>query len=164
LVVGFVPEGSVEEEGLVGLYQAQYARLVALAWLLVGSTPAAEDVVQESFIGIGSAWSRVDDPVAYLRTTVINGCRKAQRRAGRERIGLPFHHGSWTVDDDRDELLEVLDRLTAAQRAAVVMRYYLDLPTGEIAEVLGCREGTVRSHLRRGLAKLKDVLDDTESD
>jgi hypothetical protein len=102
-VVGFVGRGSVEDQGLAGLYQAQYARMVPLAWLLVGSTQAAEDIVQESFLAMRTA-------------------------------------------------------------SALVMRYYLDLPTVEIATILACREGTVRSHLRPGLAKLKDVLSDIESD
>ncbi len=56
------------------------------------------------------------------------------------------------------ELIDVLKRLSTRQRTAVVLRYYLDLPEDEIAAILECRPGTVRSIVQRALAKLKKEL------
>lgn len=55
----------------------------------------------------------------------------------------------------RDELQSALARLTPVQRAVLVLRYHQDLPDAEIARLLDCREGTVRSHARRAMAILR---------
>jgi len=59
---------------------------------------------------------------------------------------------------DRDALLRALVRLPARQRSALVLRYFDDLDDTEIAAALGCSPGTVRSHLSRGLARMRQVL------
>ena len=57
-----------------------------------------------------------------------------------------------------NELLDVLATLPERQRAALVLRYYADLPGSEIATMLGCREGTVKSLIHRGLEKLREKV------
>ena len=148
------------DDDLAALFRLHYGRMVTLAWLLVRSTPLAEDIVQDSFLKLREAWDRVDNPVAYLRTIVVNGCRKARRRAGTERLHQHASAGEkGAVSTDHvDETLELLARLPTAQRTVLVLRYYVDLPTDEIAAILGCRPATVRSHAHRGLAALKGVL------
>ncbi len=146
-----------QEDDLARVFRAQYAQMVTLAWFMVRSTPLAEDIVQEAVVKLREAWPRVENPSAYLRTSVVNGCRKAQRRAGRERLeAAPDDRVS---QDQIDETLELLVRLPASQRTALILRYYLDLPTAEIATLLGWRPATVRSRIRRGLAALKETLD-----
>ena len=57
-----------------------------------------------------------------------------------------------------DETWDVLRRLPPRQRAAVVLRFYEDLSEAAIAELLGCRPGTVKSLIHRGLAKVEEAL------
>jgi RNA polymerase sigma factor (sigma-70 family) len=65
----------------------------------------------------------------------------------------------YPVDADSAAVRAALARLTPRQRAAVFLRYYLDLPEAEIADALGCRPGTVKSTLHRALTTLKGDLD-----
>jgi RNA polymerase sigma factor (sigma-70 family) len=58
----------------------------------------------------------------------------------------------------KDKILAVLQQLSFAQRTAFVLRYMEDVPNGEIAEILGCAEGTVRSHIRRSILALRKRL------
>jgi DNA-directed RNA polymerase specialized sigma24 family protein len=60
---------------LVDLYEARYAALVRLAYLLTGSPAVAEELVQEAFISTHRGWERVREPAAYVRTAVVNGVR-----------------------------------------------------------------------------------------
>jgi RNA polymerase sigma factor (sigma-70 family) len=137
------------------------APMVRLAHLLTGSVDLAEDVVHDAFVSCSRHWSTLDIADAYVRRAVINHAHSALRRAGRERdkaarygratyvtVGLP----------ELDETWGVLRRLPDRQRMAVVLRFYGDLPEGEIADLLGCRPGTVRSLIHRALAKLKKEI------
>jgi RNA polymerase sigma-70 factor (sigma-E family) len=142
------------------LFVERYAAMVRLAHLLTGSNAVAEDLVQDAFARMQRAWTRVDDPVAYLRTSVVNACRSWHRSHRREqrrlRVVAP-------VVEDADlgarELLDVLDGLPAGQRTAVVLRYYEGYSEAQIAEAMGCRPGTVKSHLHRALAALREVIE-----
>jgi len=145
-------------------YQAQFAPLVRLAYVTTGSMPAAEDVVQEVFLAAYRRFDEIDDPGAYLRRAVISRCTSWVRRRSLERR----HAGSarWLPTDaaplgpDATAVRAALARLTTRQRAAVFLRYYLDLPQAEIGDALGCRPGTVKSLLHRALAVLKEHLDE----
>lgn len=57
------------------------------------------------------------------------------------------------------ELRDALGRLVWSQRLAIVARFWADLPDAETAELIGCREGTVRSHISRGVAELRKELE-----
>jgi len=153
-----LPDSGSDVGGVLAeLFRRSWADLVRLATFLTGSVPAAEDLVQDVFLRFGVRPAPLpDDPARYLRTSVVNACRSYHRRRlleHRHRPGLP-HPGI----DDPGELWDVLDRLTIRQRTAVVLRYYLDLPEDEIAAVLRCRPSTVRSLVRRGLARLREEL------
>ena len=144
------------EADLGDLFQGSWAELVRLATFLTGSVPAAEDLVQDTFVRLEARRARPDDPLKYLRTSVVNACRSYHRRRlveHRHRPGLPR-----PGIDHPSELWDVLDRLSRRQRTAVVLRYYLDLPEDEIAAVLHCRPSTVRSLVLRGLARLREEL------
>jgi RNA polymerase sigma factor (sigma-70 family) len=132
--------------------------MVRLAHVMTGSNQAAEDLVQDAFIRVHRHWRRVEHPVPYLRTAVVNGCRTWHRRRALERDRRPDPAPLVVEDPEIDETLGALAELTARQRAAVVLRFYGGLPDAEIANVLGCREPTVRSLVHRALQQLKEVL------
>jgi RNA polymerase sigma factor (sigma-70 family) len=88
----------------------------------------------------------------------VNACRSYHRRRFLERR----RNGAAVVgvhDLEADELSDALARLPYRQRAALVLRFYRDLPDDEISEVLGCRPATVRSLVFRGLEQLRRVIE-----
>lgn len=141
-----------------------YLRVAAL---LTGDWHAAQDLVQVSLIKLHRAWPRLDTattPDAYLHRIMVNTQRswwRARWRRERPLAELPEH----AADDDladRQALAQTiraaLRELPARQRAVVVLRYYADLPEAEIAAILGCSAGTVKTHAHRGLRTLREAL------
>lgn len=164
-MVQAVPGGAGEGKKTLSFsefYLAHYAALVRLAFVLTSSTELAEDLVQDCFVRLHRHYERLDTPERYARQAVVNACRSHFRRAGRERDRRPL---LYVVDGDAaagtfaGELHDVLLGLPYRQRAAVVLRYYADLSELEIAEVLGCRPGTVGSLIHRGLERLRKVVE-----
>ncbi|HET9444391.1 MAG TPA: SigE family RNA polymerase sigma factor [Acidimicrobiales bacterium] len=143
-------------DALVGLYRERYAPMVRLAYLLTGDRSAAEELVQDAFVSVHRSWARVGDPPAYLRTVVVNGCRSWGRHRSLEVARRPAAGEPAALV--ADELWDALGRLPERQRAAVVLRFYEDLPDVDIATVLGCRRATVRTAVHRGLAALRKEL------
>jgi RNA polymerase sigma-70 factor (sigma-E family) len=131
--------------------------MVRLAFLLTGDRSASEDLVQDSFTRLQGRWEMVDDPSAYLRVAVVNACRAHHRRQRRERAHFPDLVLD-AVSRETPMMLDALAKLPYRQRAALVLRYWEDRSEREIAEVLGCRPATVRSHVRRGLESLREVI------
>jgi RNA polymerase sigma-70 factor (sigma-E family) len=139
------------------LYVAEAKAMSRLAYLMVGSPEQAQELTHDAFARLYERWDTIDNPGAYLRTTVVNGCRDSLRRrllADRERpdVRPDAHLGA-------DHLIDALARLPHRQRAAVVLRYYEDRSEADIAELLGVRPGTVKSLLHRGLATLREVIE-----
>jgi RNA polymerase sigma factor (sigma-70 family) len=139
------------------LYHECFTPMVKLAVVLTGSEASAEDLVHDSFIRVHAHWERIEYPKAYLRRTVVNACRSAGRRARRERVSRAPQLASVSALE-ADELFDVLAALPYRQRAALVLQFYDGLTQAEIADVLGCREGTVASLVHRGLAQLRRVV------
>lgn len=142
-------------------FDVAYRRLwpvaVRLGRLLTGSSTTAEDLAQDALVGMHRNWSTVDNPDGYLRTAVVNRARNHARRtaraaAHRDEVAPP------TGIPEIDETWALLQTLSDRQRAALVLRYYLDLPLAEIAQVLGCRVGTVKSTIHRGLERLRETV------
>jgi RNA polymerase sigma-70 factor (sigma-E family) len=143
---------------LVSLYEARYDELVRLAYLLTGIAPVAEELVQDAFVATHAAWPRVREPLAYVRTAVVNRSRSWGRRVQLERRrSAPPEPG--VAGLEADELWDALAALNDRQRAAIVLRYYDDLPDREIAAILGCRVPTVRTAIHRGLAALRREIE-----
>ncbi len=134
--------------------------MLRLGFLLTSDRDAAAEIAQESFIRTYERWDRLDNPGGYLRTTVVNRCNDHHRRRLRRRTHTVAAVIDHTVRDPDDVLADVIGGLKPKRRAAVVLRYYLDLPQAEIAEILGVRPGTVKSLLHRALADLRTALDD----
>jgi RNA polymerase sigma-70 factor (sigma-E family) len=145
------------DNDLVRLYERHYDRLVRLAYLVSGDASVAEEVVQDAFVKAHRSWSRVRDPLPYVRTAVVNGCRSWGRRRRLERERQP--RPPQPVRQEPDELWDALACLKNRPRAAIVLRYYADLTDAEIAEILGCRVPTVRTTIHRALAVLRREID-----
>jgi RNA polymerase sigma-70 factor (sigma-E family) len=140
------------------VYRTDYARMVRAAHLLTGSNESAEEIVQDAFVALYPRFARLDDPSGYLYRSVVNGCLSQHRRG---RVAERLRHLTASSDvaaPEVDETWLALERLPPRRRAAVVLRYYADLPLADIATVLGCQVGTVKSMLHRALAQLKDVI------
>ena len=110
-----------------------------------------------TFVKVRRRIERVDNPSAYLRAAVVNGCRNRYRRILVERRHPAPVQGP--VHDRVDELSDALATLTSRQRTVIVLRFYGGLTELEIAEALGCRPGTVKSLCHRGLAELRQVIE-----
>jgi RNA polymerase sigma-70 factor (sigma-E family) len=142
--------------------------LLRTAYLIVWDETEAEDLVQECLLKIARRWARIrgmQQPQAYARRILVNlafdGARGRTRRRGELELGIDA--GVSIVDplpalDTRAELIDALGRLPARQRAVLVLRYFNDLTEAQVAEVLGCSPGTVKSSASRGLARLREVL------
>lgn len=139
------------------LFAERYEPMVRLAMLLVGNEAVAEELVQDAFVRVHHKWATVEHPAAYLRTAVVNACRNNRRRARLERAHARADAAA--VAPPQEPLLDALATLNERQRVAIVLRYYEDLPEAEIAEAIGCRPGTVKSLLSRGLAQLREVIE-----
>jgi RNA polymerase sigma-70 factor (sigma-E family) len=137
---------------------------IRLAYLLTGDRAVAEDLVQEAFVRFMGRLRFLRDPGAfepYLRRTIVNLSknhfrRRAVERAFLEREGPRVEDVANEPDvATSDALRSALLRLPLRQRTAIVLRYYEDLPDATIAELLGCRQATVRSLVARGLEALR---------
>ena len=134
-------------------------RLVHVAFWMTGNWEDAKDAVQEALARAYLVWARIERPDAYLHRLVINAARSSYR--ARRREVLVADPPDAALDDSGPEavaarmaLAGALRRLPRRQRAAVVLRYCLDLPVAEVAGLLACSAGTVKSQSSKGLVKL----------
>ncbi|CAL9360601.1 SigE family RNA polymerase sigma factor [Streptomyces sp. DH-12] len=157
-------------DGFDEFVAARWSALLHVARLLTGGDrQRAEDLVQEALVKLWFAWPKVAEqaPEAYVRQVMVRlAARSARRRWWGERpVGeLPDRPGPGDVSAsvaERSRLEAALALLTPRQRAAVVLRYYEDLPEGQVAQTLGCPVGTARSHASRGVARLRQILSDS---
>lgn len=152
-------------EGFEEFVATASPRLLRTAFLLTRDVGHAEDLLQTALARAWRAWSRIDGaPEPYVRRIMVNTYATWWRRRWRVETPtdeLPERAGASVEDlvDRRDWLWAALGRLPRRQRAAVVLRYYEDLPEVEVAALLGCSVGTVKSQTSRALAKLR--LDET---
>lgn len=145
-------------DDLVDAYRAQWLELTRLAYLLTRNQAVAEELVQDAFVAARKRWDRIDNPGGYLRTSVVNATRDWGRRQMVARKHEPTPDEAWrasTTDDQPDELWDAIGRLEPDRRQAIVLRFYLDLPDEEIAEIAGCRPATVRTRIHRALRDLR---------
>ncbi|MBB4710666.1 SigE family RNA polymerase sigma factor [Streptomyces luteogriseus] len=159
----------VRADGFDEFAAARWSTLLHVARLLTGGDrQRAEDLVQEALVKLWFAWPKIADqaPEAYVRTVLVRlAARSARRRWWGERPveQLPDRAGPVDVSSavaERSRLEAALAQLSPKQRAAVVLRYYEDLPEAQVAQALGCPVGTARSHASRGVARLRQILSD----
>lgn len=154
-------------EGFEEYAAGDMARLTRLAAMLTRDHHAAHDLVQETLVRVGSAWSRIDsdgNPSGFATTTMSRLAWRLSARRRAERSILTRHAPAETTPDaygqvdDASALQSAMRRLGPRQRAVLVLRFYLDLSEAEVARSLGCSVGTVKSQTSRGLANLRDQL------
>ena len=155
-----------------GFVAARSASLFRTALLLTGRDRAeAEDLQQLCLERTYRHWHRISgqgsEPEAYARQILVNAANDRWRRL-RRRPESPLGLTDASLPDaadqlaNRDLVLRALATLPARQRAAIVLRYFDDLDDTQIAAALGCSPGTVRAHLSRGLARMRQAMNDAQ--
>jgi RNA polymerase sigma-70 factor (sigma-E family) len=156
--------GPAEEEDFRAFVTARWQALVRTAFLLVGDHGYAEDLVQTALARTHRNWRRIerkDSPEVYVRRVLVNLANSFWHRRLRMREVVQAETPDSVADDptvahdQRDELWNALRSLSPRTRAVLVLRYFEDLPEAQIAIVLGCSVGTVKSTASRGIAKLR---------
>jgi RNA polymerase sigma-70 factor (ECF subfamily) len=162
--VGFAAVESFEE-----FYRRELPRLLVLARALAGDV-AAEDIAQEAMLTAYRQWTRIaglTSPVGYVRGICAHQAvssvrrRMAERRAVRRLASRPVSTAD-PLASDGDQFWGQVRRLPRRQAQVVALYYALDLPVSEVADTLGCAEGTVKIHLSRARAELATRLGTTE--
>ena len=165
--VGIRPEGGVHQEGLAELYVRHQPAALRLAYMLTGHRELAEDLVQEAFVRLAGRFVHLRKPEAfeaYLKRMIVNLFlshlrRRKVERAYVRREGVDVGTAPAPSDlGERDEMWRALAKLPQRQRAALVLRYYEDLPEREAAAVLRCSTSAVRSLVARGMETLRGLV------
>jgi RNA polymerase sigma-70 factor (sigma-E family) len=152
------------DQAVAELYSLHYRPLTRLATLLVRDAVTAEDVVQDAFVAMRSAWPRLGDTekaLAYLRQAVVNRSRSVLRHrsvTGTNLQQASAEHGALDLLDQPAAVAALLG-LPERQREAIVLRFYADLSEDQIAAAMHISRGAVRSHTARGLSGLRAALD-----
>lgn len=157
-----------DPEAFRRLVEIQHERVYRTAYALTGQREAAQEVVQETFLrawrGLGRFRGEASLATWLIRLAIAAGTDelRRQRRHALLRqvlVPLPFaRRDPTTLVDQRDELDQALARLSPKARQVVALRFGLDLSLKEIADTLGCPEGTVKSRLHTALAQLREQL------
>ncbi|WP_083958657.1 SigE family RNA polymerase sigma factor [Herbidospora mongoliensis] len=143
------------------------------AVLLTGDWHTAEDLVQTSLGKLLAVWPRLDtatEPDAYLRRIMVNTHRswwRARWRREIPRAELPERVSPGDLSEGRvvaEEVRAALRRLPARQRTALVLRFFADLPEAEVAALMGCSAGSVKTHVHRGLRAMRRLVNRTEDE
>jgi RNA polymerase sigma-70 factor (ECF subfamily) len=146
-------------------FLAEFPRLVAMLTAWTGDRATAEDLAQDALVQAEQRWAHVsalDQPGSWVRRVALNRSSNEGRR--RSRHARALQRSSGEPAGDRVEpivdahLWSIVRTLPLAQRQAIVLRYVDDLPLAAIAQVMGCAEGTVKTHLQRGRDTVRDRL------
>lgn len=157
------------DRALTALFLDHYDHLRRTAYVMLGDGALAEEVVMDTFAKALSRWGlvrRAEHPPAYLRQMVVNLCRSKIRRTVLERkVGETFKKEAEAdlrtpseIPAVDHEVWNAVRKLPGRQRACIVLRYLDDLSEPEIAEILDCPVGTVKSQLSRARRKLGEWL------
>ncbi|MEU4623625.1 SigE family RNA polymerase sigma factor [Actinoplanes sp. NPDC023801] len=160
------PGGSERDREFHEFVARRRGRLLYTARLLTAGDPhLAEDLVQTALTKLYVSWaafSRADNPDAYLRRALVNALtderKRVWRRFERTVAEIPDRPGTADPRGDDPELARALRELPPRMRAAVVFRFLDELDVAQTAAALGCSAGTVKSQTARGLEKLRAAL------
>lgn len=155
---------SRRDEEFRGFYLVEAPRLRRLALMLTGDPERSADLAQDALLKAYRAWPRIrnEDPGPYVRKILVNLVRNQHRRATLElrKRGAPTL-ATESHDARVDQALsvaEALSELSPIRRAAILLRFYEDMPEAEIARTLDRPLNTVKSDIRRALEKLRPLL------
>ena len=169
--LGPVPAGaqSDADQAITAIYGTEYRSLVQLAAVLVGDVGIAEEVVQDSFVAMHGAWSRLrdrDKALAYLRQRVINRSRSALRQgmaadgnAPKPKPGImPSAEQGAITQPELSAVISAIHTLSPRQREALMLRFYLNLSERQAASAMGISLAAANYHTARAKAALLSVL------
>ena len=155
----------MDAEGFAQFVMARERALQRTAVLLTGDWALAEDLVQTALAKTWPRWERIsgrDDPEFYVRRVMVNTWATWwRRRWRREQASAEVPEGPARSDlaaevAVRMAVQDALGSLTRRQQAVLVLRVFDDLPEAQVAHLLGCPPGTVKSAMSRALAKLRE--------
>lgn len=159
--------GVIAGHDFADFYLRERSALVGLAYVLSGSRSAAEDLAQDAFVAAYKNWDRIsryDDPGSWVRRVLAHRAISRFRRAGAEaRALLRIRGGRLVVPDmDTDALVlwREVRRLPTRQTQVIALRYLDGRSLAAIAEILGCSENTVKTHLQRAKQTLAARLEE----
>jgi len=145
------------------LYQLLAPELIRFATGLVGREDAADVFANAIVKALASpSWPTVTNHRAFLYRAVLNEARTWTRRRS-ERTVRETRAATvriWELPGFHSDVVEAVVRLSVRQRAVIVLTYWADLDPIAVAERLGISEGSVRRHLARARARLREVLHD----
>jgi RNA polymerase sigma-70 factor (sigma-E family) len=152
------------DEEFADFVNGRFTALQRFGYLLTGNWHSAEDLVQASLAKVWfhrKSLRSVSALESYTRTVMVNTNTQWWRRKWKgetptDTLPEPLAPSEFGTVDDRDRLLRALATLPRRTRAALVLRFFEDLPDAEIAKVMGCSVGTVKSTVSRGLVKLRE--------
>lgn len=145
------------DENFAGLYRISYR----VAFRILGSSAEAEDVAQETMAKAYSRWWRIrPDAPRWVSRVSANGAIDVWRKRSRTELTgdelARAHDGEPILE--RLALVDALSRLSRRQREVVVLRYLAGYPEADVAEILDCSVGSVKTHASRGLKTLRSTL------
>ena len=147
------------DAGFEDFYRDHWHGAHRLAACVSGSAAAGEDIAQDVFDRMYRTWGKADEPAAYLRVAIVNGCRSYHRRRRTEHAYMPtLVAGDGECSSPPGELDDVVTALPDRQRLVLRLRYWEGFSEAEIADVLGCRPGTVKSLAARARDRLATAL------
>jgi RNA polymerase sigma-70 factor (sigma-E family) len=148
---------------------ARLPQLRRVAFLIVRDWQHAEDVVQTALVNVYRAWPRIERREAvesYTRRAVVNASISWLRKPRRELVTDRVPDSTSRPDDDESaeaDIAAMLGQVSTAQAAIIALRFVDDLSVADVARLLGISEGTVKSQSSRGLARLRQLMDTSES-
>lgn len=153
------------EDAYTWFFRGEYNRVVRGVFLVVGDRETARDITQESFARLYRHWRKVSEyerPEAWVRQVAVRlAIQHLRRRRLHDQLRLTTEDTK-TEDGTRVDIERAVQDLPPSQRAAVVLYYFEDNPSSEVARILGCSEATVRVHLHKARQKLAVALRDGE--
>jgi RNA polymerase sigma factor (sigma-70 family) len=152
------PGRAAVDPGFERTYRELWPQIARVAHLMAGSRALGEELAQDAFLGLLRRTEPVDNPAGYLRRSVVNAALTRRRRDLFERRYVATLTEPTAGPPEVDETWQALRRLPPRQRAVLVLRFYEDLSQAAIADVLGCRVGTVKSLTSRALSRLRKDL------
>lgn len=149
------------------LYRSDFRQVLGLAYVLTGNRSAAEEITQEAFTAAYRQWNKVssyDSPGAWVRRVVCNHAASSLRKGLREvraLLRLSARIQDISLDRSDYEFWQTVRQLPTRQAQAIALHYLEDLTVEQIADVLDCSNGTVKTHLSRARQAITKHLEDS---
>lgn len=164
-----VDDGLCDDVGTFdAFYRSARAGTLAVVLALRGPRVEAEEVVQEAFLRALRNWgevARMDRPDLWVHKVALNLATSRLRRLASETRALARLAGRRpptlpAMEPSSDRFWQLVRQLPKRQGQAVALRYAADLPVADVAAVLGCAEGTAKSHLHAARQTIAELLDE----